>query len=163
MCFRLSNQFRLDKEDHIHHNHASRLAEKSQFWSTVWGDRKHRIIDRKTDANFGQSILTAKKNYLNRINHGNMPEKGQFKTKVAYANHARDGANAYIERIGKRKESCQIISIKKHLKSLAMLLLMVFIILMSVRTRVFFLLGTRGHCPQEILEESQEISFTINA
>ena len=110
----MSDQFRLYKGDHNHH---SQIAEKSQFWTTVWGDRKPRNVDRKTEANFGQSILTAKKNYLNRINHGNMPEKGQFKTKVAYTNHARDGANAYMDRIGKRKGSCQIFQLKPFGKS----------------------------------------------
>jgi len=98
-----SNLFKAWNSDKISDGKYKKIDEMSKFWSNVSDEVEFRKVDRKPEGMFGQSVLTVKKNYLNRINHGQ--ENGQFKIKAAYTNRTKDVANAYMERTGKRKQN----------------------------------------------------------
>jgi len=87
-------------------NHAiTDMSQLSQFWLKVSDRSKFVTLDKQQEAMFGQSIRNVKKNYLNKMNHVREKGDGRRKIRTACTTHARDVANAYIDRIGRGKKT----------------------------------------------------------
>ena len=82
------------------------FSKVTKFWMNVTDDMEFDDKNKKTNnvGNFGQSVVTARKNYMNKIMHGGFdPEQILFKPKFTRNNITLDAVKAYMERANKSK------------------------------------------------------------